>query len=34
MTEDHKGKQFLMNNDTGEVMKVNKPRSKYLKVVK
>ena len=34
MTEDHKGKQFLTNNDTGEVTKVNKPRPRHLRVVK
>ncbi|MBE1554778.1 hypothetical protein [Sporosarcina limicola] len=34
MTEDDKGKQILINNDTGEVQKVRKPRPRWLKVVK
>ena len=34
MTEDDKGKQFLVNNDTGEISKVNKLKPRHLRVVK
>ncbi|MBE1554777.1 hypothetical protein [Sporosarcina limicola] len=34
MTKDDKGKEILVNNDTGEVSKVSKKRPRYLKVVK
>lgn len=34
MTKDDQGRQFLVNNDTGEVQKASKPRPRYLKVVK
>lgn len=34
MTEDDKGKQILVNNGTGEITKVNKPKPRHLKVIK
>lgn len=34
LTEDGKGNEFLINNDTGEMEKVTKPRPTYLKLVK
>ncbi|MEK5039001.1 hypothetical protein [Sporosarcina sp. FSL K6-3457] len=34
MFKDDKGEEILINNDTGEVQKVRKPRPRYLKVVK
>lgn len=34
LTEDGKGNKFLINNDTGEMQKMTKPRPKHLKVLK
>lgn len=34
MTTDNKGKQFLTNNDTGEVRRAREPWPRHLRVVK